>query len=53
MASRVLIVEDEPDIRDLLAFHLGREGYQVWTAARAPMGFAWPFANGPTSSCWT
>jgi DNA-binding response OmpR family regulator len=29
MASRVLIVEDEPDIRDLLAFHLEREGYQV------------------------
>ncbi len=29
MASRVLIVEDEPDISDLLAFHLGREGYQV------------------------
>ena len=29
MASRVLIVEDEPDIRDLLAWHLEREGYQV------------------------
>jgi CheY-like chemotaxis protein len=29
MPSRVLIVEDEPDIRDLLAFHLEREGYQV------------------------
>ena len=29
MASRVLIVEDEPDIRDLLAFHLGRAGYHV------------------------
>ncbi|HET8577852.1 MAG TPA: response regulator [Methylomirabilota bacterium] len=29
MASRVLIVEDEPDIRDLLAFHLEREGFQV------------------------
>ncbi len=29
MASRVLVVEDEPDIRDLLAFHLEREGYQV------------------------
>src|SRR5262249_16300074 len=27
MPSRVLIVEDEPDISDLLAFHLGREGY--------------------------
>jgi len=29
MPNRVLIVEDEPDIRDLLAFHLEREGYQV------------------------
>ena len=29
MAQRVLIVEDEPDIRDLLLFHLEREGYQV------------------------
>jgi phosphate regulon transcriptional regulator PhoB len=35
MASRVLIVEDEPDIRDLLAFHLERAGYQV---ARASTG---------------
>jgi len=33
MASRVLIVEDEPDIRDLVAFHLGREGYAVTTAS--------------------
>jgi DNA-binding response OmpR family regulator len=29
MTGRVLIVEDEPDIRDLLAYHLEREGYQV------------------------
>jgi phosphate regulon transcriptional regulator PhoB len=29
MAHRVLIVEDEPDIRDLLVFHLERDGYQV------------------------
>jgi two-component system, OmpR family, phosphate regulon response regulator PhoB len=28
-ALRVLIVEDEPDIRDLIVFHLEREGYQV------------------------
>ena len=33
MASRVLIVEDEPDIRDLLAFHLEREGYHVTRVA--------------------
>jgi phosphate regulon transcriptional regulator PhoB len=29
MTGRVLIVEDGPDIRDLLAWHLEREGYQV------------------------
>jgi two-component system, OmpR family, phosphate regulon response regulator PhoB len=29
MASRVLIAEDEADIRDLLAFHLERDGYEV------------------------
>jgi phosphate regulon transcriptional regulator PhoB len=34
MAQRVLIVEDEPDIRDLLVFHLEGEGYQV-TACRS------------------
>ncbi|MGH7414203.1 MAG: response regulator [Candidatus Rokuibacteriota bacterium] len=30
--QRVLIVEDEPDIRGLLVFHLEREGYQVTTS---------------------
>jgi DNA-binding response OmpR family regulator len=35
MAMRVLIVEDEADIRDLLAFHLEREGFQT---ARARSG---------------
>jgi phosphate regulon transcriptional regulator PhoB len=29
MPGRVLVVEDEPDIGALLAFHLEREGYQV------------------------
>ena len=33
MATRVLIVEDEPDIRDLLAYHLEREGYRVSKAS--------------------
>jgi DNA-binding response OmpR family regulator len=33
MPSRVLVVEDEPDIRALLAFHLEREGFQVARSA--------------------
>jgi DNA-binding response OmpR family regulator len=33
MSSRVLIVEDEPDIRELVVHHLKREGYQVSAAA--------------------
>ena len=33
MSSRVLIVEDEPDIRELVVHHLKREGYQVSVAA--------------------
>ena len=32
MASRVLLVEDEPDIRDLVVLHLRRDGYEVSTA---------------------
>jgi two-component system phosphate regulon response regulator PhoB len=30
----VLLVEDEPDVLDLVAFHLGRSGYQVLRAER-------------------
>jgi phosphate regulon transcriptional regulator PhoB len=33
MPSRVLIVEDEPDIRELVLHHLKREGYLVSAAA--------------------
>ena len=36
MAHRVLIVEDEPDIRDLVVFHLEREGYQVVQSRSGP-----------------
>jgi phosphate regulon transcriptional regulator PhoB len=32
MAIQVLVVEDEPDIRDLVVFHLEREGFQCRTA---------------------
>lgn len=33
MKQRILIVDDEPDIVEMLACFLGRNGYEVWTAA--------------------
>jgi phosphate regulon transcriptional regulator PhoB len=33
MAPEVLVVEDEPDIRNLIVLHLGREGFRCRTAA--------------------
>ena len=32
MAAQVLVVEDEPDIRDLVVLHLEREGFRTRTA---------------------
>ena len=34
----VLIIEDEPDIRDLLEFHLKKEGYNVLTSSHGEDG---------------
>jgi len=33
MSHRILVVDDEPDITALVAYHLAREGYRVTTAA--------------------
>jgi len=38
--QRVLVVEDEPDIAALLAYHLTREGYRVETATTGQEGIA-------------
>ena len=35
MTNTVLLIEDEPDIRDMLNFALTRAGYQVWEADTA------------------
>ena len=53
MGGRVLIVEDEPDIRDLLAFHLEREGYHVTRSKTGPKPSARSAPGRPTSSCST
>jgi two-component system, OmpR family, phosphate regulon response regulator PhoB len=36
MSHRVLVVDDEPDITALVAYHLARAGYRVSTAATGP-----------------
>jgi two-component system phosphate regulon response regulator PhoB len=36
MSSHILVVDDEPDISALVAYHLAREAYRVRTAASGP-----------------
>ena len=36
MTQRILVVDDEPDITALVAFHLARAGFRVSTAATGP-----------------
>ena len=36
MSQRVLVVDDEPDITALVAYHLAKEGYRVATASSGP-----------------
>lgn len=39
-ADRVLVVDDEPDIVALVAYHLAKSGYSVSTATTGPEGLA-------------
>ena len=39
-ALRVLVVDDDPSVRDLVARHLGRDGYRVETAADGQLALA-------------
>jgi len=36
MGHRILVVDDEPDITALVAYHLAKEGYRVSTASSGP-----------------
>lgn len=38
--TKVLLVDDDPDLLDLLTYGLGREGYEVLTAADGQQGLA-------------
>ena len=35
---KILIVDDEPDIRELIEYNLKKEGYQVYTASNGQEG---------------
>ena len=39
-APRILVVDDEPTIRNVLASYLRREGYETITAADGPSAVA-------------
>ena len=40
MVDTILIVEDEPDVVDLIRYHLRRAGFEVLTALNGPAGLA-------------
>jgi DNA-binding response OmpR family regulator len=40
MADMILVVEDEPDVVDLVRYHLHRAGFDVLTALNGPAGLA-------------
>jgi len=45
--KKILIVEDEEDILDLIAFHVGKEGYRVLTAKDGERGLEIAFKEAP------
>src|SRR5512142_164595 len=46
-AQRILVVDDEPDIAGLVAYHLAKAGYRVTTAADGPEALARARAERP------
>ncbi len=47
MAGRILVVDDEPNIVDILRFNLQREGYEVIAAYDGPDGLAKALQQAP------
>src|SRR5260370_16856172 len=48
VAERVLVVDDEPDIVALVAYHLAKSGYTVSTATSGPEGLAVARRHNPS-----
>jgi DNA-binding response OmpR family regulator len=47
MLGRILVVDDETDYSDLVAYHLRREGYEVQTAGCGIQALHWLQSNAP------
>lgn len=47
MPDTILIIEDEPDVRELLTYHFRRAGYRTVTAAEGPAGLAMALDGAP------
>lgn len=44
---RILIVDDEPDIREFISYSLSRKGYQVFTAPDGKTGYELAIEHRP------
>ena len=51
--TKVLVIDDEPQILRALRINLSVRGYEVITAAPGPLRCAPPPSSAPTWWCWT
>jgi CheY-like chemotaxis protein len=51
--ARVLVIDDEPDVRWVVRFSLERAGHEVIMAADGLRGSRWRNGSAPMASCWT
>lgn len=53
MTHKILVVEDERDIADLLRYHLEREGFRVVTGSWRRMRFPFPSVQKGKEAFWS
>ena len=51
--EKILVVDDDTNICELLRLYLTKEGYQVTTANEAKRALKSSTSSSPTWCCWT